>query len=134
MVDTPEEVPEGAAVIIRSHGECRAVHEALSNRGLRVIDATCPNVSRIHQIVAQAEDEGRQVVIIGTPDHPEVKAIAGWCRHPVVAEGPSELEAWLTENPKNREKMLTLVAQTTSIQTIWESSAEKTKKECREAS
>ena len=50
MVDTPEEVPEGAAVIIRSHGECRAVHEALSNRGLRVIDATCPNVSRIHQI------------------------------------------------------------------------------------
>ena len=107
MVDTPEEVPEGAAVIIRSHGECRAVHEALSNRGLRVIDATCPNVSRIHQIVAQAEDEGRQVVIIGTPDHPEVKAIAGWCRHPVVAEGPLELEAWLTENPKNREKMLT---------------------------
>ena len=54
MVDTPEEVPEGAAVIIRSHGECRAVHEALSSRGLRVIDATCPNVSRIHQIVAQA--------------------------------------------------------------------------------
>ncbi len=133
MVDTPEEVPEGAAVIIRSHGECRAVHEALSNRGLRVIDATCPNVSRIHQIVAQAEDEGRQVVIIGTPDHPEVKAIAGWCRHPVVAEGPLELEAWLTENPKNREKMLTLVAQTTSIQTIWESSAEKTKKECTNA-
>lgn len=79
----PEEVPEGAVVIIRSHGEPKAVHEALRTRG-EILDATCPNVSRIHKIVAQAEQEGRQPVIDGTPEHPEVTAIAGWCLHPVV--------------------------------------------------
>ena len=49
LVDTPEEVPPGAAVLIRSHGEGRPVHEALARLGRPVIDATCPNVSRIHQ-------------------------------------------------------------------------------------
>lgn len=75
----PEEVPEGSEVIIRSHGESRAVHEGLHARGVRILDATCPNVTRIHQIVARAEEQGRQPIIIGTRDHPEVLAIAGWC-------------------------------------------------------
>lgn len=66
LVDTPEEVPPGAAVLIRSHGEGRPVHEALARLGRPVIDATCPNVSRIHQIVSRAEEGGRQVLIIGT--------------------------------------------------------------------
>ena len=54
----PEEVPEGSEVIIRSHGESRAVHEGLHARGVRILDATCPNVTRIHQIVARAEEQG----------------------------------------------------------------------------
>ena len=70
----PEEVPEGSEVIIRSHGESRAVHEGLHARGVRILDATCPNVTRIHQIVARAEEQGRQPIIIGTRDHPEVLA------------------------------------------------------------
>ena len=53
----PEEVPEGSEVIIRSHGESRAVHEGLHARGVRILDATCPNVTRIHQIVARAEPD-----------------------------------------------------------------------------
>ena len=92
LVDTPEEVPPGTAVLIRSHGEGRPVHEALARLGRPVIDATCPNVSRIHQIVSRAEEGGRQVLIIGTRTHPEVAAIAGWCRRPVVLEGVAELE------------------------------------------
>ena len=76
LVDTPEEVPPGTAVLIRSHGEGRPVHEALARLGRPVIDATCPNVSRIHQIVSRAEEGGRQVLIIGTCSHPEVAAIA----------------------------------------------------------
>ena len=71
-------------MIIRSHGEGRAVYDQLRARGVEILDATCPNVTRIHQIVAQAEEAGRQPVIVGTPDHPEVTAIAGWCSHPVV--------------------------------------------------
>ena len=130
VVQSAEEVPEGCAVIIRSHGESRAVHEQLRARGARVLDATCPNVTRIHQIVAQAEQRGRQPVIVGTPDHPEVLAIAGWCRAPVVVSGAEELEKWLRERPERREMPLTFVSQTTSTKKIWEGCVKKAKKEC----
>lgn len=130
LVDTPEEVPPGAAVLIRSHGEGRPVHEALARLGRPVIDATCPNVSRIHQIVSRAEEGGRQVLIIGTRTHPEVAAIAGWCRRPVVLEGVAELSNWLETAPERRDIPLTMVSQTTSTRFIWDSCVEKAKKEC----
>ena len=130
LVDTPEEVPPGAAVLIRSHGEGRPVHEALARLGRPVIDATCPNVSRIHQIVSRAEEGGRQVLIIGTRTHPEVAAIAGWCRRPVVLEGAEELSNWLETAPERRDIPLTMVSQTTSTRFIWDSCVEKAKKEC----
>ena len=124
----PEEVPEGSAVIIRSHGESRAVHEGLHARGVRILDATCPNVTRIHQIVARAEEQGRQPVIIGTRDHPEVLAIAGWCCRPVVLSGAEELENWLAEDPARRQMPLTFVSQTTSIRRDLGFLREKSKK------
>lgn len=130
LVDTPEEVPPGTAVLIRSHGEGRPVHEALARLGRPVIDATCPNVSRIHQIVSRAEEWGRQVLIIGTRTHPEVAAIAGWCRRPVVLEGVAELSNWLETAPERRDIPLTMVSQTTSTRFIWDSCVEKAKKEC----
>ncbi|MCI7152656.1 MAG: bifunctional 4-hydroxy-3-methylbut-2-enyl diphosphate reductase/30S ribosomal protein S1 [Flavonifractor plautii] len=130
LVDTPEEVPPGAAVLIRSHGEGRPVHQALARLGRPVIDATCPNVSRIHQIVSRAEEGGRQVLIIGTRTHPEVAAIAGWCRRPVVLEGAAELSNWLKTAPERRDIPLTMVSQTTSTRFIWDSCVEKAKKEC----
>ena len=132
-VDRPEQVPDGSAVIIRSHGESRAVHEGLKARGVRILDATCPNVTRIHQIVAQAEERGRQPVIIGTPDHPEVTAIAGWCRHPVVLAGEEELDIWLSQAPERREFPLTFVSQTTSTRKIWDGCVKKAKKDCTNA-
>ena len=130
LVDTPEEVPPGTAVLIRSHGEGRPVHEALARLGRPVIDATCPNVSRIHQIVSRAEEGGRQVLIIGTRTHPEVAAIAGGCRRPVVLEGVAELSNWLETAPERRDIPLTMVSQTTSTRFIWDSCVEKAKKEC----
>ena len=130
LVDTPEEVPPGTAVLIRSHGEGRPVHEALARLGRPVIDATCPNVSRIHQIVSRAEEGGRQVLIIGTRTHPEVAAIAGWCRRPVVLEGVAELSNWLETAPERRDIPLTMVSQTTSTRFIWDSCVETAKKEC----
>ena len=130
LVDTPEEVPPGTAVLIRSHGEGRPDHEALARLGRPVIDATCPNVSRIHQIVSRAEEGGRQVLIIGTRTHPEVAAIAGWCRRPVVLEGVAELSNWLETAPERRDIPLTMVSQTTSTRFIWDSCVEKAKKEC----
>ena len=132
-VDRPDQVSEGSGVLIRSHGESRATYEALRARGAKILDATCPNVSRIHQIVSQAEERGRQPVIVGTPDHPEVLAIAGWCRHPAVVSGEEELEKWLSERPERRSQPLTFVSQTTSTQKIWNGCVKKAKKECTNA-
>ena len=132
-VERPEDVPEGSAVIIRSHGEGRAVYDQLRARGVEILDATCPNVTRIHQIVAQAEETGRQPVIVGTPDHPEVTAIAGWCSYPVVVSGAEELEKWLVQDEKRRNLPLTFVSQTTSTRKIWDDCVKKAKKECTNA-
>ena len=133
VVERPEDVPEGSCVIIRSHGESRAVYQALEGRNVQILDATCPNVKRIHEIVAQAEAQGRQPVIVGTPDHPEVTAIAGWCTHAVVVSGEEDLERWLSQDPKRRDLPLTFVSQTTSTRKIWEGCLKKAKKECTNA-
>ena len=80
VIETPEEASAGETVIIRSHGVSRDVYQRLEKTGCEIIDATCPFVKRIHGIVSRAEEEGRIPVIIGTPTHPEVEGIAGWCR------------------------------------------------------
>ena len=132
-VERPEEVPAGCTVLIRSHGEGRAVHQLLADRGAEILDATCPNVTHIHKVVQQAEAQGRRPVIVGTPDHPEVLAIAGWCRSPAVVSGAEELERWLQEDPERRDFPLTFVSQTTSTRKIWDDCVKKAKKECTNA-
>ena len=129
-VDRVEDVPSGYGVIIRSHGESRETYRRLEAQGADILDATCPNVKRIHHIVARAEEQGRQPVIIGAPDHPEVAAIAGWCSRPVVLSGVEDLEKWLEEQPERRDLPLTFVSQTTSTQKIWNDCVKKAKKEC----
>lgn len=129
-VESVEDVPEGVAVIIRSHGEGKAVYDHLREKGAEILDATCPNVSAIHKLVERAESEGRQPVIIGTPDHPEITAIAGWCVHPVVLPDAAALDSWLKEDPSRKELPLTMVSQTTSTREAWEKSVKKAKKEC----
>ncbi len=132
-VERIEDVPEGSSVIIRSHGEGREVYERLQEKGASILDATCPSVKRIHELVLHAEEDGRQPVIIGTPDHPEVLAIAGWCRHPVVLEHAQELGRWLAEDTGRRQLPLTLVSQTTSTRKIWDECVKIAKKECTNA-
>ena len=129
-VNTPEEVPEGSRVIIRSHGESQAVYQQLRARGAEILDATCPNVGRIHELVRQAEVSGRLPVIVGTRTHPEVVATAGWCQRALVVESGQELEDWLREAPERKDLPLTLVSQTTSTKEIWDSAIKKAKKEC----
>ena len=128
-VNSPE-VPEGSRVIIRSHGESQAVYEQLRARGAEILDATCPNVGRIHELVRKAEQNGRLPVIVGTRTHPEVVATAGWCQRALVVESGQELEDWLREAPERKDLPLTLVSQTTSTKEIWDSAIKKAKKEC----
>ena len=132
-VDSIDQVPAGCGVIIRSHGEGKAVYDKLEEMGCPIADATCVNVSKIHQIVKDASDRGRQVVIIGAPEHPEVKAIAGWCQGAKVFRNEAELSIFLEEDKENSQKPLTLVSQTTSTDKIWTPCREKVKKECTNA-
>ena len=107
VVDGPEQIPQGASVIIRSHGVSRAEFEAVQHTGATVYDATCPKVKRIHEIVAEASAEGRQPVIIGAAGHPEVRAICGWCVSPVVVNDAAELAARIADGTIDCAKPLT---------------------------
>ncbi len=126
----PADAVSDSCVIIRSHGVSRAVQQLLEEKGVEIVDATCPFVKRIHKLVSEAEEKGRQPVIIGTSDHPEVVAIAGWCDHPLVFETPEELQKWLAEDPDRREIPVSMVCQTTNTQKLWENCKEIIKKEC----
>ncbi len=130
QVDSVEEVRPGDTVIIRSHGEKKQVIDHLSEIGACCVNATCPNVLRIQQLVARAEKEGRIPVIIGEPHHPEVMGVASWSAHSVIFDGPEELSAWLAEEPSRRDLPLSVVAQTTCIRALWENSEEILKKQC----
>ncbi|MEG1747101.1 MAG: bifunctional 4-hydroxy-3-methylbut-2-enyl diphosphate reductase/30S ribosomal protein S1 [Oscillospiraceae bacterium] len=129
-VEQAAEVPPGSTVILRSHGEGRAVYEVLRAKGCTIVDTACPNVTKIHRIVEKAEQQGRLPVIIGTHDHPEVAAIAGWCANPTVLSGEEELTAWLSEDVRRKELPLTFVSQTTAITAQWEACIKIAKKEC----
>ena len=124
------EVTPGTQVIIRSHGVSRAVYEGLEAQGAVIQDATCPYVKRIHNIVSEAEEQGRTPIIIGIPTHPEVEAIAGWCQDPYVFENAEALEKWLLEDDTRQHMPLIMVSQTTSTEKLWKNCVETIKKLC----
>ena len=128
--EDPAGLAAGDTVVIRSHGELKSVLDDLEARGVRCVNATCPNVIRIQRLVAQAEAEGRRPVIIGEPLHPEVMGVASWCRQPLVFDGPEAVEAWLDGDEKSREIPVTVVAQTTCIRKLFETSWKIIKKQC----
>ena len=127
---TPEDIADNCTVVIRSHGIPRATYEALRQRNVEIIDATCPSVKRIHNIVSDAEAEGRTPVIIGTPTHPEIVAIAGWCSKPKVFPDEGSLEQWLLSDPELADLPITMVSQTTGTKKLWENCKKILKKVC----
>ena len=129
VIETPGQAQPGDTVIIRSHGVTRAVQQALEEKGVELIDATCPFVKRIHTIVSKAEAEGSLPVIIGTRSHPEVEGIAGWCGDCRIFETPEELEKWANEAPETKNSPICMVCQTTSTESLWKSCAQIAKKQ-----
>ena len=81
-------------VIIRSHGVGKEIYDQISAKGLNCVDATCPFVKKIHRTVEKESAAGRQIIIIGNDNHPEVEGIKGWCHHPaLVIESAEQAEA-----------------------------------------
>ena len=112
VIDTPEELSEAedATVIIRSHGISADVYHQLEDKKVRIVDATCPFVSKIHRIVEKKYQEGSCIVIVGNAKHPEVEGINGWCNGAATVIGSvSEAENYSQEPARK----LCVVAQTT---------------------
>lgn len=133
VISDPSEVRPGDRVMIRSHGVSKAVEDALRAAGAEITDATCPNVSRIHRLVAEASANGRQVIVIGTAGHPEVQAICGRCTEPVVVGNAAELANWLENNVDKRTEPITIVVQTTQTENNLRECEKLIKKWCTKA-
>lgn len=80
VVNTEKEL-EGLSkgtIIIRSHGVSKKVYDIIEKQNLRMVDATCPFVKKIHNIVHEESENGKKIIIIGNDNHPEVEGIKGW--------------------------------------------------------
>ncbi len=88
FVEELDEVPDGATVIFSAHGVSQAVRSQAAARGLKVFDATCPLVTKVHLEVARQCRNGRDMVLIGHAGHPEVEGTMGqWRSHQTPDEG-----------------------------------------------
>lgn len=97
FVDELDEVPDDATVIFSAHGVSKAVRNAGKDRGLKVFDATCPLVTKVHMEVARHCKAGRDVVLIGHAGHPEVEGTLGqWLKQP-----PRDNRIYLVETPED---------------------------------
>ena len=100
FVDELDEVPDGATVVFSAHGVSQAVRAQAAARHLRVFDATCPLVTKVHIEVARHAKAGRDVVLIGHAGHPEVEGTLGqWNR------AQTEGEIYLVETPVDVAKL-----------------------------
>ncbi len=77
FVEELDEVPDGAVVIFSAHGVAKAVREEAARRGLKVYDAICPLVTKVHMEVDRYQREGRECILIGHAGHPEVEGTLG---------------------------------------------------------
>ncbi|MGI6333414.1 MAG: 4-hydroxy-3-methylbut-2-enyl diphosphate reductase [Saccharofermentanales bacterium] len=109
LAEREDDIPAGSRVLIRAHGVPPATICNLESRDCQITDCTCPFVTKIHRIVRQAWQQGKQIIIAGTPTHPEVVGINGECENSALildATAQAEKMNFNTEN-------WILVAQTT---------------------
>ena len=116
FVDELDQVPDNSIVIFSAHGVSQSVREAGNERGLKVFDATCPLVTKVHMEVTRHCRAGRDAVLIGHAGHPEVEGTLGqWLESPPnnnwinLVESPEDVQALKVEHPEN----IAYVTQTT---------------------
>lgn len=120
IIESVDELREGETVVVRSHGVGREVYEQIAAKGNRMLDATCPFVSRIHKIVAEKTAEGYFILIAGDSSHPEVQGIVGHCdENCLVFKDNFELKDFFEKIYKNLQKKVAIVAQTTYNIVVW---------------
>jgi len=125
-IDSIECIPDKSNVIIRTHGVPKRYYEILELKECIIIDATCPFVKKIHNIVHKSYNEGKQVIIVGDANHPEVIGINGWC------ENSAHIISSVEDFGKiNIEKPLCMVVQTTFSLKVWNNIKKFVKTSCQ---
>ena len=116
FVDELDQVPDNSIVIFSAHGVSQSVRKAGEERGLKVFDATCPLVTKVHMEVARHCRAGRDAVLIGHAGHPEVEGTLGqWLESPPnnnwikLVESPEDVQSLQVEHPED----IAYVTQTT---------------------
>lgn len=125
VLRTKEELEhlEKGTVIIRSHGVAKEIYDLIEKKGLTLVDATCPFVKKIHKVVQKASEEGKEIIIVGSAEHPEVEGIRGWCNGKVeiianmedvkemILSGPACLVSQTTFNYKKFKDLVEIISQ-----------------------
>ena len=110
FVEELEDVPPGSTVVFSAHGVSQAVRREADAGGFRVLDATCPLVTKVHVQVAKKRTQGREIVMIGHLGHPEVEGTMGQSEGGMyLVQGPEDVEHLAVGDPDN----LAFVTQTT---------------------
>ncbi len=110
FVEELDEIPQGSTVIFSAHGVSQTVRRDAEARGLRVFDATCPLVTKVHVEVAKMRDQGREIIMIGHRGHPEVEGTMGQSAGGMhLVEGPEDVARLQVQDERN----LAYVTQTT---------------------
>jgi len=134
IIEHPEEVPECATVIVRTHGVPENIMEEFGKFGAGICDATCPYVKKIHKIVSEKSSPHIPVLIAGDEDHPEVRGIRSYCRGDVhTFKNAIELENILKTRPEYSELEIIIAAQTTFDIKEWQKCHNIIKKLCTKA-
>ncbi|KTG24182.1 4-hydroxy-3-methylbut-2-enyl diphosphate reductase [Idiomarina sp. WRN-38] len=109
FVEELHEVPDDHIVIFSAHGVSQAVRQEAKDRGLKVFDATCPLVTKVHMEVTRASRKGHECVLIGHAGHPEVEGTMGQYKNEeggiYLVESPEDVEKLEVKDPKNLHYM-----------------------------
>jgi len=122
IAEEPQDVPDGAYVVIRAHGITRQVEASLRERNVIIKDATCPRVKKAQLLIARHTNDLSELLLYGEADHPEVRGLVSYAENGyIIFDSPDELAAY----PLTKEKRYVLAAQTTQDRVIFEEIAEK---------
>ena len=134
VVNSPFDVNPDETLVIRSHGVGKKVYDDAQKTGVKVSDATCPFVSKIHKIVEEQSKQGDIILIAGDKNHHEVIGITGHCVSDFyVFESTEELEDLIEIHPEFKEKPVSVVSQTTFNAKKWNIAQIFLKKVCTNA-
>lgn len=93
-ISEPVQIKRGETAVIRAHGVTPQVQKELEEKASKVVDATCPFVTRVQKLAARAAEQNRHVVIVGSPDHPEMIGVKGYApNHAFIVRDETEVDA-----------------------------------------